>query len=95
MKIMYGMEAKVKDPYVECEEEAMKGLNEAAIPGKFLVDIFPTMKCIPDWFPGTGWKRRTQHWRNINHDVRFKAFNHVKTQMVSVKQRHTPCCISY
>ncbi|PSR75211.1 hypothetical protein PHLCEN_2v9252 [Hermanssonia centrifuga] len=37
--------------------------SHASIPGNFLVNIFPSMMNIPEWFPGAKWKRegmRTQ-----------------------------------
>jgi hypothetical protein len=88
---MYGMKAKVKDPYVDSAEEAMKGLNEVAITGKFWVDMFPIMKYIPSWFPGAEWKKQAHYWRGINRDVRFKPFNLVKYQMVSATRQYTAC----
>ncbi|XP_006456158.1 hypothetical protein AGABI2DRAFT_77179 [Agaricus bisporus var. bisporus H97] len=81
MKIVYGLSTELADPYVDNATKALDGLNEAAIPGKFLVDFFPIMKYIPSWFPGAGWKRLAHYWKGINSDVRLKPYNFVKDQM--------------
>ena len=83
MEIMYGMRTKPEDPYVDNAKKAIEGFNEAAVPGKFLVESFPVMKHIPSWFPGAGWKRQGLNWRDNNREVRLNAFNIVKDQMVS------------
>ncbi len=31
--------------------------------GSFLVDIFPLLRFISDWFPGAGFKRKAKEWR--------------------------------
>ncbi|EKM77719.1 hypothetical protein AGABI1DRAFT_114997 [Agaricus bisporus var. burnettii JB137-S8] len=78
MEIIYGMKIKPGDPYVDNAEKAIEGFNIAGVPGTFFVDTFPVMKYIPSWFPGAGWKKQGLNWRNINREVRLKAFNLVK-----------------
>lgn len=62
----------------------MAGLAEAGHPGSFLVDMFPIMKYIPEWFPGAEWKRKAAHWRHINGFVANYPWNLVKQKIESV-----------
>lgn len=86
MKITYGITVKDKDDeYISCAEEALKGLGEAATPGRFLVDIFPIMKWIPSWIPGAGWKRKAEYWAIINTKIINEPFEWVKKQIVGYR----------
>ncbi|KAF8661204.1 hypothetical protein AX16_001484 [Volvariella volvacea WC 439] len=50
--ITYGIQVQLKsDPIVELAERAMETVNQAFIPGRFLVDTFPWLKYIPSWVP--------------------------------------------
>ena len=83
MKIMYDIDIQESgDPYVTLAEEAMNGINQAAVPGAFLVDIFPILKHVPSWFPGAGFQKKAAHWREVNASVVNKPFCHVKEQLV-------------
>lgn len=55
-----------KDPYIRLVEAASQSTSEAAVPGAFLVDIFPSMKYIPEWFPGAQFKRKAREWRKLS-----------------------------
>lgn len=71
------------DPYLINIEEATNGLNTAAIPGSFFVDLIPALKYIPSWFPGAGFKKKAAYWANVNQQVVELPFNYVVQQMVS------------
>ncbi|KAF5359346.1 hypothetical protein D9756_003621 [Leucocoprinus leucothites] len=59
LKITYGIDIQEKDdPFVNAAEVINRSLAEAGNPGSFLVDLFPAMKHIPDWFPGAQWKKK-------------------------------------
>lgn len=46
MKLVYGIDIKDKDdPYVYAAESVLHSLDDAAIPGKFLVDLLPWSEC--------------------------------------------------
>jgi hypothetical protein len=82
MEIIYGMKTEHEDPYVKIAREALEGVNEATTPGKFLVEIFPIMTYIPSWFPGAGWRKKVDYWRDISRQVRLDSFKVVKNQVV-------------
>jgi hypothetical protein len=84
VKIIYGMDVQAKDDfYVRNAEIALSGLAAAGNPGSFLVDMFPAMKYIPEWFPGASWKRKGNWWRQITSLVVSNPWKQVREQMVS------------
>jgi hypothetical protein len=86
MDVSYGIRISgPNDPYIECAEKAMDGLNEAAVPGAFLVDVFPALKHVPKWFPGAGWKRKAETWKRTNDIFLVRPFEEVKARVVSEK----------
>ncbi|XP_006459505.1 hypothetical protein AGABI2DRAFT_116472 [Agaricus bisporus var. bisporus H97] len=57
----YGLPAKTRrDPLVGFAEKTFNDLAAASAPGKYLVNIIPQLKYLPDWFPGTGFKREAR-----------------------------------
>lgn len=84
MTVVYGIKISgFDDPYIANIEESVRGGNEAAIPGSFLVDLIPALKYVPSWFPGAGFKKKAAHWAQVNRDVVELPFNHVAQKMAS------------
>ncbi|KAF9457683.1 cytochrome P450 [Collybia nuda] len=77
ISIAYGIEVLPEnDPYIEGAESAIKPLVTAGVPGTFLVDAFPFLKYVPDWFPFAGFKRKAKEWRELSQamvEVPFKV----------------------
>nr|BED43030.1 cytochrome P450 monooxygenase [Trametes versicolor] len=75
MRVSYGIEvAEENDPYVAAVEEGVATFNEAFVPGAFLVETFPSLRHIPSWFPGGGFKRTAAKWKEIAHNMRDAPF---------------------
>ncbi|KAJ8475189.1 hypothetical protein ONZ51_g6728 [Trametes cubensis] len=75
MRVSYGIEVSEKnDPYVTAVEEGVATFNEAFVPGAFLVETFPSLRHIPSWFPGGGFKRIAAEWKKIAHNMRDAPF---------------------
>ena len=80
MKISYGIDVKESDDsYISLAEHALNGLNEAAIPGTFWVDLFPILKYVPSRFPGAGFRKKATMERTIMIE---KLFRYVEKQLV-------------
>ncbi|CAE6444324.1 unnamed protein product [Rhizoctonia solani] len=47
----------------------------------FLVNVFPSLKYVPDWFPGTGWKRTAREWRALKESAQSLPYEWTKTQL--------------
>ncbi|KAF5346774.1 hypothetical protein D9756_010418 [Leucocoprinus leucothites] len=73
--ITYGFPIKKRhDPTVEHAERAFSALAEAGTPGRFLVDIMPILKYVPEWVPGAGFKKLAREWRSILLQLRDEPY---------------------
>jgi hypothetical protein len=86
------------DPYVRLVEEASQSTSEAAVPGAFLVDLFPSraspyyrclnlsnippVKYVPEWMPGAGFKTKAKEWRKLSQAMINVPFEMVKAKFV-------------
>ncbi|KAJ7629466.1 cytochrome P450 [Mycena polygramma] len=79
MSITYGIEVQSKnDPYISIAEAGIKHVSIMAVPGAFLVDAFPVLKHVPEWFPGAAFKRLAKEWRQEMLEMMEAPFNAVK-----------------
>lgn len=80
---MYGYEIERNgpDPLVKVIEHAMDNLSLAYVPLSWLVDCVPAIKYLPDWFPGTGYRKTAREFRAINDAAAEIPFAFVKRQM--------------
>ncbi|KAF8671233.1 cytochrome P450 [Rhizoctonia solani] len=84
LSAVYGYEVtSAHDPLVEVVETALDHLCEAAIPGNFLVNVMPWIRYIPDWVPGSGWKKTVDKWRKEREEMVDIPFNYTKQQIAS------------
>lgn len=83
LKLAYGYTAEPHrdDVLITMIGDAMDKFARAAVPGAFMVDLFPFLKHLPDWMPGTGWKKIARQWRAELIDIREIAYEFVKHQM--------------
>ncbi|KAI1130849.1 cytochrome P450 [Nemania abortiva] len=83
LKIAYGYvaESHKNDHLIDIVGKAMEDFVHAAVPGAFMADIFPFLKSVPDWFPGTGWKKIAYKWRDELTEVTEKPYAFTKYQM--------------
>jgi len=57
MSVTYGLDVRsADDPYMKATADALDDMTLALVPGKFLVDIFPSLRYVTSWFPGAGFK---------------------------------------
>ncbi|KAJ7262470.1 cytochrome P450 [Mycena rebaudengoi] len=77
MSIAYGIDSlPSNDPYMETAEAAIDALMQAAVPGRYLVDMIPILKHVPTWFIGAGFKRQAREWKKLTDkmlQLPFKA----------------------
>ncbi|KAE9372779.1 putative cytochrome P450 oxidoreductase OrdA-like protein [Stipitochalara longipes BDJ] len=94
LKIAYGytIEPHKSDPLVELAGKSLEEFAKAAVPGVWLVDIMPFLRYLPDWFPGTGFKRTAREWRATLTDLTERPYAFVKHQMAQGK--HEPSFLS-
>ncbi|CAE6401968.1 unnamed protein product [Rhizoctonia solani] len=51
------------DSYFRAAQEVDDHASQLAMVTNFYVNIFPFLNRIPEWVPGTGWKRTVRAWR--------------------------------
>jgi cytochrome P450 len=80
LKIGYGytIEPHGRDPLVDLADEGLDQFSKACTPGVWMVDIIPALKYLPDWLPGTGFKRTARHWKATLHAIADKPFAFVE-----------------
>ncbi|KAF9449842.1 cytochrome P450 [Macrolepiota fuliginosa MF-IS2] len=82
MEITYGDPVEdPHDPLLANVEVVLSAVTEALIPGRFLVDVIPALKYVPEWLPGAGWKRRANYVKKVNELVSRRPFEIVKEKL--------------
>ncbi|KXN92644.1 O-methylsterigmatocystin oxidoreductase [Leucoagaricus sp. SymC.cos] len=93
LRIVYGYRTKGSDdPLIIMEEEGMGAAVDATAPGKFLVDLIPALKYVPEWVPGSGFQRKAREWREMLYILRTEPFERVKQEMENGTA--SPCFVS-
>ncbi|KAF8879055.1 cytochrome P450 [Infundibulicybe gibba] len=61
--MVYGYEAKPHDdPFIRLLDCGMQQFTIITAPGAFLVDLLPSLRHIPSWFPGGGFHHKARWW---------------------------------
>lgn len=63
----YNIDPHGQDPLVSAVNAAVGQFVEVCQPGRYMVDLIPALRYIPDWFPGAGFKRHARDcWTTLN-----------------------------
>ncbi|KAH8987301.1 cytochrome P450 [Lactarius akahatsu] len=90
MSLTYGYDVKESgDHYVAIAEELLTLTSESTLSGALLVNDFPALKHLPDWFPGTGFKRRARHGMRLIDEMVNAPFNMVKEDLLKGTSKHS------
>ncbi|KIY70824.1 cytochrome P450 [Cylindrobasidium torrendii FP15055 ss-10] len=82
LRITYGYTASVShDRFLTKSENAMVELNEALAPGRYLVNILPFLRYLPDWAPGTAFKQDVKIYRRNLLDLLNSPLKWVQENM--------------
>jgi hypothetical protein len=71
------------DPLITQPNETTTGFSIAGRTGSFLIDLIPALKYVPDWVPGTGWKKFAKYYREMRLLSAVTPFKRVKDLVVS------------
>ncbi|EAU80756.1 hypothetical protein CC1G_04866 [Coprinopsis cinerea okayama7 len=89
--ISYGVnDPEYNKSLIEKAEVMIKGFSEAALPGQFLVNVFPSLSYVPTWFPGTGWKKRLLHLAEETTNALVDTWNDAKERVRNGYQSEYP-----
>ncbi|KAJ8077943.1 hypothetical protein PM082_000144 [Marasmius tenuissimus] len=79
LQIIYGYSIQpVNDPYLRLVHNALEGTLKAINHGSFWVDYLPSLKYVPAWFPGAGFKRDAKRWRHFQEQLKEQPWQWVK-----------------
>ncbi|KAJ7460270.1 cytochrome P450 [Mycena latifolia] len=82
MAVTYGIHVlPSNDPHITVAHTVVDAVAVAAMPGRFLVNSFPSLRYVPSWFPGARFKRQAQEWSKTMHAMRDHLFAETKRQM--------------
>ncbi|KAI1814974.1 putative cytochrome P450 oxidoreductase OrdA-like protein [Poronia punctata] len=83
LKIAYGynVESHKEDVLITKVGDAMDKFARSAVPGAFMVDLFPLLNSLPDWVPGTAWKKTARQWGAELTNITEVPYAFVKHQM--------------
>jgi fumagillin biosynthesis cytochrome P450 monooxygenase len=85
LKMTYGysMGKESEDPLVNLIEKMMDNFSQAFVPLAWPVDLIPQLRHLRDGFPGTGYRKTAQAWRQVCQSVCNTPYNFVRMQMDS------------
>ncbi|CAE7123524.1 unnamed protein product, partial [Rhizoctonia solani] len=73
---LYGYKVESSnDPLVSRTQKLTSYLAYSLLPSNYLVNIIPALRHVPDWFPGTGWKREASKWRKEKENLIDELYN--------------------
>ncbi|KAJ6567325.1 cytochrome P450 [Mycena vulgaris] len=82
MNIAYGYPVTHNDDhFVALAEEGIKIASMASGPGKWLVDSFPFLRFLPEWFPGAGFKTKAKEWGKALYEQSLEPHTWAKEQI--------------
>jgi hypothetical protein len=79
------------DEHMKQASRIMHKLSRDAQPGAWFVDLFPVMKNIPDWVPGTYFKQYARQTRQELDNWVTSPWELIKKQKVTTSQIILPC----
>ncbi|CAE6337602.1 unnamed protein product [Rhizoctonia solani] len=77
------------DPWYQQATLAVDIFTKAPLISNFLVNAFPVLVYVPDWFPGTGWKRTAKAWKAIKQKALDEPYEWVKLQVAAGTTEHS------
>ncbi|KAG8740560.1 hypothetical protein FRC11_000198, partial [Ceratobasidium sp. 423] len=82
LSCVYGYEVTSSDDeFIKLAESASLHVGQALLPSNFLVNVIPTLKNIPSWVPGTGWKATVREWSQEFSQTVSLPYEYTVTQM--------------
>ncbi|KAH9925318.1 cytochrome P450 [Fomitopsis serialis] len=90
LQITYGINAdSYDDPFIRAVERALNDFSEISAPGAYLVDGFPFLRHIPEWFPGASFKRIAREVSDRGHKLESKLYKTARDQLDYGTARHS------
>ena len=83
MKIIYDndMEAEIEEQMIRVAV-TQDGVSQGLVPGKYLVDIFPSLRRLPSYFLGAELRVKSRGWRDAATNLKDIPYKRVLNEMV-------------
>ncbi|KAI5116166.1 hypothetical protein M0805_002850 [Coniferiporia weirii] len=80
MMVAYGYKVlKDNDPYIELADRGVRSGTEAET--FVLINIFPWLRHLPEWFPGTGFHRLIREGKELSQAILYEAHEMTKKRI--------------
>lgn len=94
LSVVYGYEVKSsEDELLQLAEECVDLLANhiASGCGIWPVDIIPALQYLPDWVPGSGFKRKAAKWKVKFEELVEKPYEYVKNSVAAGNYKNSFC----
>jgi len=82
LSTVYGIQAdSAENEYIVLAKQFMEKISKYSLPGAALVEIFPSLRFIPSWFPGAGFKKEAALLTQLGEQMMNRPLNHTKSDM--------------
>lgn len=89
LSFAYGLPVKkANDPLMAQAQAGVECITATAVPGKYVVDVLPFLRYLPEWFPGATFHREAAEGRKLMRRFFREPFEAVKKGMVSASLPH-------
>lgn len=89
LSVGWGIDAQKKgDPYIKSAEDTMGVMAASTLSAiTSLLEVYPWLRFIPDWFPGAGFKKRASEAKKIVDGLPALMLANVKKAMKDGKAK--------
>lgn len=85
LSLAYGLRMqRFNDPWIHLAEMTVHTTTEAAVVGRYLVDIIPALKYIPEWVPGARFQKIGKEGRRIVDNFFSQLYDAAVQEIVSL-----------
>lgn len=83
LNMIYGYSADLsgKDPVMSLGHAMNYNFAQSLLPGKWMVDTMPFLRHLPDWMPGTGFKKTASRMKEWNEAMAEVPYDLVKRRL--------------
>ncbi|KAK6514313.1 hypothetical protein TWF506_008709 [Arthrobotrys conoides] len=79
----YNIEPGKPDALVERVDRMMKEFSLVAVPQKWMVDLFPILRYLPEGFPGTSFKKTARAWKKSFEETAHIQYQFAQRQIAA------------
>ncbi|TFK20076.1 O-methylsterigmatocystin oxidoreductase [Coprinopsis marcescibilis] len=94
MRVSYGVsDFEYNKQLIEDGEAVVERFMVTTVPGRMLVNVFPILRYVPDWFPGTAWKKYLKEGAVINRRLRARPYYDAKARLANPEKDKYPSMV--